>query len=469
MGGFPPVGYGSGSGSPPTDIIYRKGAASAGNVYGSDAEVAAAIAAVNGACNVWIDGSIEPCTLGTAWNLFGMATIQADPASGTTLEILDGGQIQNPGAPCVIGVTIYCDCQTIPSFSWTTWVNTTPNAIGFSFASLFLNPSCTIPPIQVPADPKGNALYFLVERITALEVFGAPAGTIVELGENALFVILGLDMQPSEVDVNLFSGDGTTAWAVFGDASMWPLPAFTSASVFAGQRMLDNAAGVEYAPTTPNFWGTSPPTTDQQALDALAGSGILGFPVSQPEAGSGSTCLGGFSMANQALCCTTTGQATVAVPGGGYDGAWVTCDGSPGDVVTGSALFGSIVGSGAPSTVFLSSILSGYEGIPFPNSGSFANPSRMMNVTATANDGNGNIAGWTFSVLAHLDPLLGVLTLDAVSTGTFLSAGADAALWTLVPTVNGTDQTLYFEFTNGLTTNTVVCKLRADWAEVPYS
>ncbi len=263
----------------PTDIVFRQGGVTAGNVYATDVEVAAAIAAANGACTVWIDGSIAPCTLSVVWDLLFRATIKASLAgSANSLEILDGGQIRNTIGPCFLGVQVQCDCQTLPSFGWDSWAGT--NFIQFDEgSSLNLSSTCTISPIQVPADAKGFALGLLLALLVNVDNSDAPTVPVISLGTNALLIVVMVQGQPGNITTGLFSGDGTTAYAWFADASGFPIPAFTSASVFAGEVMLDQAVGVAYSPTTPGDWSPAPsvvgPALDQLAARSSGGSGYV--------------------------------------------------------------------------------------------------------------------------------------------------------------------------------------------------
>ncbi len=277
--GFVPVADGAGnvvwgpagsSGGAQASIIFQPGGVAGGNIFTSDATVAAAITAANGAVTVFLDDSFAPCVLTTLWNFQGRGSICGGESGGAlqvqTLTVNDGGQIQDVFD--IIACRIICKSQTIGSFGFTG-----PNN-GINFydgAWVQLDASCTLAPFEVPAGP---GLFVRFDNIWQWDNSAAPGVPFFVMpdGTNMNLQFFRAPIPGGMLlffPANLFSGSAATAVTINADASGWPMQAWSAATVVS-EFQVDDARGVRYVPTSiPNWSGTNPSSV-ADALDRIA-------------------------------------------------------------------------------------------------------------------------------------------------------------------------------------------------------
>lgn len=501
-GGFPVVGYSTGGGGGAASaIIFRPGAASAGNVYGTAAEIAAQLTAANGALLVFLDDSIAPCVIpaGVVWNAQGRAEIAGLPnATRTTLEIQDTAQIRNPAY--FRNAEILSDAATLPSLDYDDW--TKFSAIMLQIGStLALSAAATAPAIVVPAGELVCLVCGLFTSILSSEPSGlVPVISLTTGGAQAVFLIEESEVQGWTAEI--VGGDGTTSVSWIGDASAFPIPSWP---LFAGgvpaPTILDASAGV----TDPS----GPGTTVAAGLAALFSTGVWDpsntpFSLGGSGNGGGGTVLGQGNMAvgGQAVVVggassSASGQESFIGAGAGnysngfrtgilagesnitladnsvalgggfasstagmHNGAAVQANGTiaaVGDAqcFSGQVWHGQTPGAAPGESVTLTS------GTLAPISAiALEVKSYTFRLSVTANDGAGNVASWDFIVMA--DGAGGIATIDATTAPAgflpSLSVGVDAPTWTFVPTVTGLDNSVQWIFTDGTSTAIVnVC------------
>lgn len=282
-----------------SSIIFNPDGEAGGNVYTTAASVAEALIAVNGAASVYLVGN---CTLpaGVTWAFNHLGSIVANYGY-TTLEIQDGAQIT--GLLEATNTNFLCDCQTVHSFAF--------DDVGeFPILSLYNsnvtgNAGSTIAPFGVP-NYLGLAMY---DSSTLTTVSGsvpmfAPAA-------NATIVI---QFFYGDIDgafsLNLV---GTASGASFyydGDASAYPIPAFTGTAA-SDNGSTDNAYGVLYTPTTSANFVTQPANV-QQGLDYLAAQTKL-FTLNVTLTSGTATVASGKDLTNAKVVSVYLTAATTAV------------------------------------------------------------------------------------------------------------------------------------------------------------
>jgi len=532
------------SGSNVTRVVFQPGGVAGGPIYTTAASIAALLLSEKGVLEVTLDDSIAPCVIpaGVTWNCQSRAIVSGyiNPSlysSPAQLEIQDGGQILDPGP--LRYFNLLCDSQTTPSLAFSSSVGT--GVLEFDNCDFTLSATATSPAV-VGAAGAFIIATFVNSATSSLE----PTLTVplVRIGAGGAFgfyseTLLG---GPSNISPQLFGGDASTVYIVQSDASGFPLPFFP---LMAGPRvftsMADQAAGVEYADTYNLEAGIAPPQV-QNALDALAGTGIYGdgtngafvslsccvvggsgnvanftdFNVcaggqGNTANGGGSGTLGGFgnlASGDESACAggganvasgvastclggasnTASGDQSACVGGGGTvgnnaTGVGAVCLGGSDDsgntaaaiasVVMGRAtssfegtddgalvcgsgfgerasfgftLSGAVPGAAPPEAVALS------NGIASASIAFLANTGARLAVEAVAFGPNGSpIAEWDYRLIVNAPGGIAVIAASTDS-GTYApeiySADAFAPLWTLVPSVDGTDNFVTFTFNN---------------------
>jgi hypothetical protein len=267
MTGFPPLGGGAGH---PSAIVFMPGAASAGNVYETDAEIAAALDAVSGAAIVYVDASLAEADLTVVWNFQGRGAVCGTSAS-YDLFIKEGGQIMHPGLP-FRNIGLQCSPTATRSIDFPPSVWDASPTLSFIDSTLALNTGATIPPIEVPA---GTFLELLTSSATAFSTFFAPGVGLVAMESGGggaggtVFALITTDLD-GNISAESFVGDATTTLYYFGDASVFPMPTWTLLTGGANAVFLDAADGVGYAPAVPGNGAGLAPTTVADALDRIA-------------------------------------------------------------------------------------------------------------------------------------------------------------------------------------------------------
>jgi hypothetical protein len=246
-----------------TTLVFRPGGAGGGNVFTTAAQVATALAAVNGAGLVLLDDQIAPCTMppSVVWDFQGRGSIQGSSETYASLVTSDTAQIRNLGYPGVVGCEIVCDARTLPTFQFDNWANSPTIALQNS-GSIRLGTS-TFAPIQVPS----GATLFLLTLETCR--FFPLSGSVpfVELGAGATLaaIFFQTDVPAFQIPQNLVGGGASATFAYTADAMGFPLPTQTLFSGTVTQQRLENAIGVNYTDTAPLLGATNV----QAAIDAL--------------------------------------------------------------------------------------------------------------------------------------------------------------------------------------------------------
>jgi len=241
---------GGGGGSPPQFVIFRQGGVSSGNVYATAAEIASALTAANGALFVVCDASIETCILpnGVVWDFQLCGVLMSTLSTGAdtiSLEIQDGGLIRN--AVYIQGIAIQADCITSKAFDYTDW--TLSPLLTFTYAYLTTGPDATVAPFQLPASTFNFPFSVQCISNNGFSNLGSPVPLFALAGSGgggaAITFYLVLNTY-GPLPVTFISGDSTTILDYYGDASYFPMPAW---SLFTGtihSFPVDEAAGVTY-------------------------------------------------------------------------------------------------------------------------------------------------------------------------------------------------------------------------------
>ena len=223
LASIPPVGGGS-----PYKLIYQPGGVTSGNVYATDAEIAAALVAVNGAADVYVDPSLGAPVLsaGVTWDFNGCGTLQLWGDTNTpNLTVEDTGHLE--GLTRLVNVRAICKCTTVPSFTWASFAETPEFAIDGGIVEL--DPMATVSPIQVSA---GGFLFVQIDNEGGFDA-NANVTAFVELATGASLFLnaFQINQGAATLPTTLVSGDGTTSLLYAGDGSAFPAPTF---SLFSG-------------------------------------------------------------------------------------------------------------------------------------------------------------------------------------------------------------------------------------------
>jgi hypothetical protein len=234
---YPDPGAGTGpEGDLLFSIIYRPGGVDGANVVTTWPQVQAAVDAVQGTINIYVDSSIEPATVPAGnWNGHGAAVLlafdsplvfnrAAPPMDPPILTIEDGATLQNYAK--IDGLVVVCNCVTTPAFSFSQFAD----FIVQNFASIIVNAGALVAPIQITAP---GFSFALVSSLGTLDNSLAPTVPVINIAAGSTMTFYMRDAAPNFSA--LFTGNeigGPVGSKAFweNDASVPPL----ASSLFFG-------------------------------------------------------------------------------------------------------------------------------------------------------------------------------------------------------------------------------------------
>jgi hypothetical protein len=219
-----------GSGSTSQLIVFNPGASSSGNSYETAAEIADVLTTFKGAVIVFLAASAQTIPAGVVWNANGRLTIQGMLTNSPILEIADTAQIV--GAFTANGVTLLSNAQTMPSITFSPWVD--KQALTFTNgAQLKSANTATMAAVVVPA---GTGLFLVgLNMIVSLLVSDAASTVpVIQLasgsspGTGGIVAFCLLDNADlGSWTVQGIAGDSTTSYVWLADSSNYPIPVWT--------------------------------------------------------------------------------------------------------------------------------------------------------------------------------------------------------------------------------------------------
>ena len=255
-------------------IIFDPSQSSYGNRLQTAAEVAEALKQVGGADTVVCKGA---CTIpsGVVWDMgnAGIVTGDAEWPAGPNLTVADGAQIRNPNIFLNLIIWVACGASGLPSLDYDDW----SNGPVLTFIAADMNTeAATIPVVSVPNAAAANGFevqffqgsgFFNHGNVVPFAALATGTGTPGTGASLNLFVQFS---EQGDIPPTFVSGDATTTLYVQGDASAFPLPAWSGFTGAFSSLNVDTAAGVSYTPATPGNWASPAPTTAQNAIDRIA-------------------------------------------------------------------------------------------------------------------------------------------------------------------------------------------------------
>ena len=206
---------------------YAPGGTAGGNVYTTEASLAAALSLATGPCWVMISTTYTtPATLtSSVWDLQGGEIMCSQwPVGGNTLQVQGTGYIKNCSR--LVNMIVECDSTTTAAFQWGSFTTGSPVLV-LDAASITYGGSASASPIQVPAS---GTLF--VDTANGSDFF--PNGNttpFVALGTGATLSFQACEVGTSlQIPATLVSGAAGTSLLYSGDYGAFPLPTQTAFS-----------------------------------------------------------------------------------------------------------------------------------------------------------------------------------------------------------------------------------------------
>jgi hypothetical protein len=247
-----------------TGIIFRPGTpSSTGNIVATWAEVQAAIAATNGALNVFVDSSIAPAVVDVGVTDFqGRVFLRAASTVLTPapmqLDVPDGAVLQDL-AGILFSLLVVLHGTTGPTLKFT-------KAVSFGvFGGAVLDNQGTVPAIEV--DPTLPILVLSAIVGGRMSATGAPIVNVPNPGQQ---LILTEFTAAAMTGASFATGPVGAGLQIIFDASIQSLPSTPGWLGGIGLSPLDQAVHMQYQPAILANWSGVQPTSVADALDRIA-------------------------------------------------------------------------------------------------------------------------------------------------------------------------------------------------------
>lgn len=266
-----------------TDLVFRPGAVSAGNVYGTWPEVVTASDAAAGAVRIFFDNALAACVISSSLNGQGRAVLLPGNQAGNGIEVrVADGAVLTDIAALENNIILTLDAVTVSPIVFTPAPIPPESLPNRTFlmnngAVLTLNPGALVPGCVIPA---GMALILEMELASFLDNSSVPGVPVIELAASGASLILTaiaqIGLNGPEV-----GGAAGTFFQYNHDASC---PSSLVLGNFTGTFqgvLIDTADQVGYAPALPGSYVAPPPSTVAAALDRLTAAvvALRGSPI----------------------------------------------------------------------------------------------------------------------------------------------------------------------------------------------